>query len=472
MVALDPYVVLGLKPGAKEAAIRAAYRRLARQYHPDVNHTPSAAAQMLDINAAYELLRDPEQRAAYDAEQARPFAEPRGAPGQTVWATYQAGQTASGPAAAAAWSGGDMGWTPAAATVVTPAASAVAASQPGAPAPVPGFFARYGKAVSVAGLSSGVLLMAGAVFAFTVMRAPAQAAPAPQVIESHVATIGGPGYRATAAAAGSVSSESAAAGAARTTQSAPAPLAPLPINGVGSIGVSGMGGAVVSAPGGIAPQAQAPLTQAPPAQSGSSASSALAQPPTAGGAGAEVAGIAATSAPSTAAVANAPSTASQPAPVSPRTGPAQTDMRAIEAQQGSGSPSISTAKRALSSYDVAWANYVGALRAAAAGSMASGRVSVDAQLAAARVAYLEQRLSWSRQESTTLGALGPAAAAHPDGDKAARAELRLNEAADLLSQAQGSGTLQAARVSALLGEADQLHRDSVAEWVTFLNQAG
>lgn len=62
----DLYATLGLDPNATPEQIETAYRRLARQYHPDVNPSPEAAARMREINAAYRELRDPERRAAYD----------------------------------------------------------------------------------------------------------------------------------------------------------------------------------------------------------------------------------------------------------------------------------------------------------------------------------------------------------------------------------------------------------------------
>ena len=59
----DPYVVLGLKPGASASAIKAAWRRLAREHHPDVSAGDPVAARvktrrMAEINAAYAQLRD------------------------------------------------------------------------------------------------------------------------------------------------------------------------------------------------------------------------------------------------------------------------------------------------------------------------------------------------------------------------------------------------------------------------------
>jgi len=64
----DPYRILQVAPNADLEAIHAAYRRLARRYHPDLNQQPEAAERMRAINAAYGLLSDPARRAAYDAQ--------------------------------------------------------------------------------------------------------------------------------------------------------------------------------------------------------------------------------------------------------------------------------------------------------------------------------------------------------------------------------------------------------------------
>ncbi len=66
----DPYKVLQVDSEAEDEVIQAAYRRLARKYHPDLAATPEAAARMAAINAAWELIGDPAARAAFDRERA------------------------------------------------------------------------------------------------------------------------------------------------------------------------------------------------------------------------------------------------------------------------------------------------------------------------------------------------------------------------------------------------------------------
>jgi molecular chaperone DnaJ len=63
----DHYAALGVSSGASATEIRAAFRRLARQYHPDVNPSPDAAERFRTVVAAYEVLSDPAARATYDA---------------------------------------------------------------------------------------------------------------------------------------------------------------------------------------------------------------------------------------------------------------------------------------------------------------------------------------------------------------------------------------------------------------------
>lgn len=69
----DPYQVLGVSPNASEDEIRQAYRRLAKQYHPDLNPGDKTAAQkMNEINAAYDAIKNPQ---AYRQQQAQQQAQ-------------------------------------------------------------------------------------------------------------------------------------------------------------------------------------------------------------------------------------------------------------------------------------------------------------------------------------------------------------------------------------------------------------
>jgi curved DNA-binding protein CbpA len=67
----DPYKVLQVDPEADDEVIRAAYKGLARKYHPDVSPDPASVERMVRINQAWEMLRDPIRRAAVDRARAR-----------------------------------------------------------------------------------------------------------------------------------------------------------------------------------------------------------------------------------------------------------------------------------------------------------------------------------------------------------------------------------------------------------------
>ncbi|WP_225763166.1 DnaJ C-terminal domain-containing protein [Stenotrophomonas sp. Marseille-Q4652] len=69
----DYYATLGVEPGAGDAEIKTAYRRLARKYHPDVSKEAGAEEKFKAVNEAYEALRDPQKRAAYDQLRAQGY---------------------------------------------------------------------------------------------------------------------------------------------------------------------------------------------------------------------------------------------------------------------------------------------------------------------------------------------------------------------------------------------------------------
>lgn len=62
----DYYDVLGVARGADEAEVKKAFRRLARELHPDVSKDPDAEARFKELAEAYEVLSDPDKRARYD----------------------------------------------------------------------------------------------------------------------------------------------------------------------------------------------------------------------------------------------------------------------------------------------------------------------------------------------------------------------------------------------------------------------
>src|SRR3954467_14774702 len=90
MARRDYYDVLGVPRSASEKEIRQAYRKLARQYHPDLNpNDKQSETRFKEIGQAYEVLSDAEKRKSYDRwgpdfekyEQARKAGAPTGGPG-------------------------------------------------------------------------------------------------------------------------------------------------------------------------------------------------------------------------------------------------------------------------------------------------------------------------------------------------------------------------------------------------------
>src|SRR5690242_11731572 len=105
-MATDYYGVLGVAPGASDSEIKRAYRRLARDLHPDVNPDPAAKERFQEVSRAYEALTDPEKRRIVDlggdpfdngaGSMGNPFASGFGGLGDIMDAFF-GGATARGP---------------------------------------------------------------------------------------------------------------------------------------------------------------------------------------------------------------------------------------------------------------------------------------------------------------------------------------------------------------------------------------
>ena len=97
---IDPYKILQVDSEAEDEVIQAAYRRLARKYHPDLAVTADAANRMAAINAAWEMIGDPAKREAFDRQRA---------PLKTTPVATDAAASAHGAAGGATGPGGSAG---------------------------------------------------------------------------------------------------------------------------------------------------------------------------------------------------------------------------------------------------------------------------------------------------------------------------------------------------------------------------
>src|ERR1700754_1394405 len=110
----DPYEVLGVQRGASAAAIKSAYRKLAKKHHPDANkNDPKSAARFSEINSANEIIGDEDKRKQFDrgeidAEgkprfQGFPGGGPRGGAGG-----FESGGVRTGPGGPGGFGGGGV----------------------------------------------------------------------------------------------------------------------------------------------------------------------------------------------------------------------------------------------------------------------------------------------------------------------------------------------------------------------------
>ena len=104
---LDYYEILEVKRGATDAEIKRSFRRLAQQWHPDVNTDAGADDRFKEINEAYQVLSDPQRRqtttcsAGPDSAERRGRAGPVTSPGSATSSMRSSAAAAGGRPAAA-----------------------------------------------------------------------------------------------------------------------------------------------------------------------------------------------------------------------------------------------------------------------------------------------------------------------------------------------------------------------------------
>ena len=438
------YAVLGLSPGADRAAIRQSYRALARRLHPDVNRSAGAADQMRELNAAYDALRN------------LPISTPVSPSVRTT------SPISTAPVSAAPFS--SFAYRTAGAS-----ASAVSVGSP--------------HFISVNGVTIGIV--AGFVGLVTLFAVWAFAVTKPFAGSGGNAGAGAAvGQSRVAAPAVAQSTTNTRAAQASANAAANAAAARSNLTSTGSR--SEVAGVSATHPASAAPTVAA-ITSTQSAESS-------APPPS----------PAVTQAPETTLAVVPPAAP----PVQAQTREVQPAIPAVPAVQPSSAAHISAvggqspvatdisvaqvATRALSAHDKSWTAYATALRVTAAGSLASNAInsapapsgaarmtamspsallSGEAQLTMARTAHFQQQLAWNTQASAALNAAAAAnsTAPRPDLAKAARADQRLRQAADLVSQSSNAGNpLNTTQLKTLLDEAELLHRESVAEWAKLL----
>ena len=84
----DYYAALGIDSDASVAAIKAAYRKRAAEFHPDRNAAPDAPEKFREAQEAYDILSDTPKRLAYDESRRRSLVENPLETAEEIWKTY------------------------------------------------------------------------------------------------------------------------------------------------------------------------------------------------------------------------------------------------------------------------------------------------------------------------------------------------------------------------------------------------
>ena len=99
----DPYQILGVAKDASQADVKKAFRKLAKQHHPDQNpNDPKSQAKFAEVNSAYEILGDEKKRGAFDRGEIDAEGKPRGFEGFPGGGFRRGGAPGGGPGGFAA----------------------------------------------------------------------------------------------------------------------------------------------------------------------------------------------------------------------------------------------------------------------------------------------------------------------------------------------------------------------------------